>query len=271
MNAAGNRVFVIGAIVWVLVAPASAQQHDHQQHQQTEPDPMPSGALPPYIPAVTDEDRKAAFPDVGGHAAHDQALHSFVLLDRLEWRAGEEGDGLSLEAQGWIGGDRNRFWFRAQGGREHGTVGEAGVHALYGRQISRWWDVVAGIRQDVRPGPGQTWAAVGIQGLSPYWFELQATGYVGAGGRTQIRLHLEYDLLLTNRLVFQPIVEAELTGKSDPERGLEAGLSRTEAGLRLRYEVRREFAPYGGIVWKNTNDDDEPDGIRLVTGLRVWF
>ena len=265
------RMALIAGVVSALAAPAFAQQHDHQQPQQTEPGSAPSGDLPSFIPRVTDEDREAAFPDVDGHAAHDQALHSFVLLDRLEWQAADAGDGLSLEAEGWIGGDRNRFWFRAEGDREHGAVGEAGLHALYGRQISRWWDVVGGIRQDVRPGPAQTWAAVGIQGLSPYWFELQATGYVGAGGRTQLRFHLEYDLLLTNRLVFQPLVETELSGKSDPERGLEAGLSSTEAGFRLRYELRREFAQYVGIVWKHTKGDDEPNGIRLVTGLRVWF
>jgi copper resistance protein B len=102
------------------------------------------------------------------------------------------------------------------------------------------------VRQDFRPGDPQTWAAVGIQGLAPYWFEVEATGYVGAGGRTAAKLEVEYELLFTNRLILQPLVELELYGKSDPERGIGRGLSSLETGLRLRYEIRREFAPYVG-------------------------
>jgi copper resistance protein B len=251
-------------------AAPTAAQPGHQHEHRDEP-AKPSTALPPFIPPVTDEDRKAAFPDVDGHAAHDGSLHSFVLIDRLEWQGGGRGDALSLDAQGWIGGDRDRLWVRAEGHREDGHVGAAEVRALYGRHILRWWDLVAGLRQDVRPGPAQTWAVVGIQGLAPYWFEVEATGSVGAGGRTQVRFEVEYDLLLTNRLVLQPLVELELNGKPDPERGIDAGLSRTEAGFRLRYELRREFAPYAGIVWKNASGEGERDGARFVTGLRVWF
>ncbi len=126
---------------------------------------------------------------------------------------------------------------------------DAQVHLLYGRAIARWWDIVAGVRQDARPGPSRTWAAVGVQGLAPYWFEVEATAYVGEGGRTRARVEVEYELLLTNRLVLQPLLELEIYGKADPETGLGAGLSRTETGVRLRYEIRRELAPYVGISW----------------------
>ena len=180
-------------------------------------------SFPPFIPRLTDEDRKAAFPDVDGHAVHDSAVHSFVLLDQLEWQAADGGSGLNLDSQGWIGRDRDRLWLRAEGESERGRVGEAQAHVLYGRQFSRWWDVVAGIRQDFRPGPAQTWAAIGVQGLAPYWFEVEATAYVGASGRTHARFEVEYELLLTNRLILQPLVEAEIVGKSDPERGVGAG------------------------------------------------
>lgn len=253
-------------------APAVAQPHDQQQDDQDQQnEPAGSGTvLPPFIPRLTDEDRKAAFPDVGGHAAHDETLHSFVLVDRLEWLAGGDSDALNVDARGWIGGDRNRLWFRAEGDGEDGQVGDAQAHVLYGRQIARRWDVVFGLRQDVEPGPAQTWAAIGIQGLAPYWFEIEATGYVGAGGRTQLRFEVEYELLMTNRLVLQPLVELELNGKSDPEREVDAGLSRTEAGFRLRYELRREFAPYVGVLWRNTSGD-EHDGARFVAGVRLWF
>jgi copper resistance protein B len=236
--------------------------------------------LPPFIPPLTDEDRKAAFPDVEGHAVHDRALHYYVLLDQLEWQAVDDGSGLNLDSKGWIGRDRDRIWFRAEGDSEEGRVSEAQAHVLYGRQFSRWWDIVGGIRQDFRPGPAQTWAAIGVQGLAPYWFEIEATAYVGASGRTHARFEVEYELLITNRLIFQPLVEAEIFGKSDPERGIGAGVSTTDAGFRLRYEFRREVAPYVGVVWSKqwgkTADfaeaaGERTGGMRLVTGVRLWF
>ena len=279
---------LVGVLLLAAVPPAFAQTDSHQGHPQEKPKPSapakPSAEgtreLPPFIPPVTDEDRKAAFPDVEGHAAHDNAVHYFVLFDQLEWQAGKGIDGLSIDSRGWVGRDRDRVWFRAEGDSENGRVGEAQAHVLYGRQFSRWWDVVAGIRQDFRPGPAQTWAAFGVQGLAPYWFEVEATGYVGASGRTHARFEVEYELLLTNRLVLQPLVEAEIFGKSDPERGVGAGLSTTDVGFRLRYEFRREVAPYVGITWKNkwgkTADfaeaaGEETGGARFVTGLRLWF
>jgi copper resistance protein B len=140
--------------------------------------------------------------------------------------------------------------------------------------------VVVGLRQDARPGPAQSWLALGVQGLAPYWFEIEATAYIGTGGRTAARLVAEYELLLTNRLVLQPVVEFNLFGKTDVERGFGAGLSTVDGELRLRYEIRREFAPYIGIRWRDTFGDtsrlaaaagESAGSRRLVAGLRLWF
>jgi copper resistance protein B len=266
---------------------ASVSPDQHAGHEQptqgAKPpanNPDPSQELPPFIPRLTDEDRKAAFPDVEGHAVHDGVVNYFVLLDQFEWQAAADGSGLNLDSKGWIGRDRDRLWLRAEGDSEEGRVGEAQAHVLYGRQFSRWWDIVGGIRQDFRPGPAQTWAAIGVQGLAPYWFEIEATAYIGASGRTHVRFEVEYELLFTNRLMLQPLVEAEIFGKSDPERGVGAGLSTTDVGFRLRYEFRREVAPYVGVVWSNkwgqTADfaeaaGEDAGGARLVTGVRLWF
>ena len=151
----------------------AAQADPHAGHQQEKPasrrtEPKPAcgqahAELPPFIPPLTDEDRKAAFPDVDGHAVHDNAVNYFVLFDQLEWQAGKGANGLNLDSRGWVGRDRDRLWFRAEGDGDDGRVGEAQAHVLYGRQFSRWWDVVAGIRQDFRPGPaadvGGVWRA----------------------------------------------------------------------------------------------------------------
>ncbi len=249
----------------------------HDQH--AEHAPVPDQPVTP-IPPVTEADRAAAFPDVESHAMHDNALHSFVLLDQLEWRRGVDRSAATWDSKGWIGRDLDRLWFRAEGASEDGRLGDAEAHLFYGRGFARWWDVLVGLRQDVRPGPAQSWLAVGIQGLAPYWFEVEATAYLGRGGQTAARLEAEYDLLLTNRLVLQPLVEANLYGKSNAERGIGAGISTFEAGFRLRYEFRREVAPYIGVTWNNafgqtadfaSSAGDTISGRRYLAGLRLWF
>ena len=256
--------------------------HDHADHGQ-EPAAetrKPAAPLPPFIPPLTDDDRRAAFPDVEGHAVHDQAVHYFAVFDRLEWQPAPGGNALDVDAKGWVGRDRDRLWLRAEGDADGGRLEEAQAHVLFGRQFSRWWDAVGGIRQDFRPGPAQTWAAIGVQGLAPYWFEVEATAYVGASGRTEARFEVEYELLFTNRLVLQPLLEVHVAGMSDPERRVGAGLRTTEAGLRLRYEFRREIAPYVGVTWNRTYGEtadfaeaagEDTEGARLVTGVRIWF
>jgi len=239
----------------------------------------PTVDLPGFIPTLTDADRQAAFPDLGGHPVSNP-IRSFVLVERLEFQASAEGGDAGVNAVAWIGRDRNRLWLRAEGSSDGGRTDEAEAHVLWGRQFARWWDLVAGIRQDFQPGDVQTWAAVGVQGLSPYWFEIELTGYVGADGRTQARLDLDYELLLTNRWILQPRVEVNLAGKADPERQLGAGLTMTDIGLRLRYELRRELAPYLGVMWRRTwqgtadlaeEAGESTGGPRFVAGLRVWW
>jgi copper resistance protein B len=232
------------------------------------------------IPPVTEADRKAAFPaHVEGHTVHDRNINYFVLFDRIEWQGADAG-GAKLENTTWIGGDINRIWLRLDADSENGRVEHASADALWGHSFSRWWDMVAGVRQDVRPGDPQTWLAVGIQGLAPYWFEVEATGYIGAGGRTRAQFEVEYDLLLTNRLVLQPVAALELHGKRDPARGIGAGLGSLETGLRLRYEIRRELAPYIGLTWARKlfetatlarAEGKDVGGARLAFGLRTWF
>lgn len=232
------------------------------------------------IPALTDADRQAAFPrDLDGHAVHDNAVHFMVLFDQLEWQGGADG-GPSWENTTWVGGDRTRLWIRTEGESEDGRLENALADVLWGRMVARWWDVVAGVRQDFRPGDPQTWVGAGVQGLAPYWFEVEATAYVGSGGRTHARVEAEYELLVTNRLILQPLVEVEMYGKSDPARGLGKGLSTLETGLRLRYEFHRQFAPYVGVTWERrffgTADFARAAGedvgtARVALGLRSWF
>lgn len=238
--------------------------------------------LPASVPPVTDADREAAFPELDEHPLHGTSIHTFILVEHLEWQAGRGGDRAALGVRGWVGRDLDRLWFRAEGDVDvgDGTLEQADVQVLYGRAVLRWWDVVAGVRQDFGPGPSRTWAAFGIQGLAPYWFEVDATAYVGPSGRTALRLGAEYELLITNRVVLQPSAGLDVYGRDDPALGIGRGLSSADAGVRLRYVVRREFAPYVGVTWHQrfhgTADAARRAGqpvrtTRAAAGVRVWF
>ena len=254
--------------------------HDHaamQQHAATSGNGEATYSPPP----LTDADRAAAFPDLSGHdmAEHmdDDPFVWKVMADRLEW---QQGDVLAWEGSAYAGHDRGRLWLRSHGEREQGHDAHASVEVLWGKPVDAWWDVVAGVRQDIGAGPDRTWLALGVQGLAPYKFEISATAYLGDGGRSAASLEAEYEVLLTNKLILQPVVEATLYGRDDPALGIGSGLSEVEAGLRLRYEFHREIAPYVGYEWSRqfgktadfARDAGEPVQDRhLVAGVRFWF
>ncbi|MEF9977822.1 MAG: copper resistance protein B [Thermomonas sp.] len=282
-----------GALAIVLLLwMQTAFAQDHSQHQQHAMPASPttatqddSAASDYRLPALTDADRAAAFPDLHGHdmSGHmdDDPFVWMVSADRFEW---QQGDAFAWEGRAWFGHDRGRLWLRSEGEREPGHGTEGNVEALWGKPVDAWWDLLAGVRHDFaderRVHDGQDWLAVGVQGLAPYKFEVQATAYLGDGGRSMLQAEVEYELLLTNRLILQPRIEATAHGRNDAARGIGSGLGEVEAGLRLRYELRREFAPYIGIERAyrlgRTADYARADGdgaqeTRWVAGLRFWF
>ena len=247
---------------------------DHSQHPSTA---LQTPRTP--IPPITDADREAAKPPAHGHD-HGGGVFSYLLFDRLEvWNA-DPGAGQAWEAQGWIGTDRHKLWLRSEGERVDGRTESANVEVLYGRPIARWWDLVAGVRHDIAPGRDQNFAAIGVAGMAPYKFEVEATVYLGESGQTAARVEAEYELLLTNRLILQPVIEAEWHGKNDASRGTGSGLGKVETGLRLRYEFTRKFAPYVGLVHERSfgntagllrDEGEAARDTRIVAGVRIWF
>jgi copper resistance protein B len=255
-------------LLGVASAGVRAQSHEHTTHQQ------------PDLPALTAADRAAAFPDVAGHAAHDSDIHYLVLFDQLEWQDADDSEVVAWDVTAWVGGDIDRLWLRSEGERSDDTTEMLEAEALWGHAFARWWDFVAGVRQDFDPGPSRTWAAFGVQGIAPYKFDVRAIAYVGDAGRTAAKLEAEYELLLTNRWVLQPLIELNVHGEDDPQRGIGSGFSTSEVALRLRYEIRREFAPYVGVTWDRkwgeTADlarqaGEAVEDTRWVAGLRIWF
>jgi copper resistance protein B len=277
MSAGTNPALTVLLCTLLAVRAVQAQE----EHVHPEPAAPPVGnPSQQQVPALTEADRAAAFPVVNAHAMLDNAVQRFAMVDRLEVSDDDRGTSIAWEGHGWIGTDLDRLWLRSAGERTAGIVESAHLEALYGRSISVWWDVVAGLRHEFEPTEARTYAALGIQGLAPQRFAISATAYLGEHGHSAAHLAVEYELLLTNRLILQPLLELELNGKSDPARGIGAGLGHGEAGLRLRYEITRQVAPYLGLVHERSfgrtadllrSASMPVHDTRGVIGLRLWF
>ena len=287
MNDTRNRSIVAGVALLTLLASerALAAGMEHMNHGQMKPESMGHGPAAPSqprtpLPGITDADRRAAFPPLLGHQVHDRAMNWAVIVDKLEYQHFESSSALNWNATAWVGGDIDRLWLRTEGEREQGKTHKAELQALWGHAVSPWWELVAGVRQDFKPASGQAWAAFGIQGTPLYGLELQATAYAGERQQTALRLEAAYAMLLTNRWILEPTLEANLYGRNDAGREQGAGLADSEVGLRLRYEITRGFAPYVGVSFNRLHgtraDQAREDGedlgqTRLVAGIRLRF
>jgi copper resistance protein B len=181
-----------------------------------------------------------------------------------------------------MGSDYNKLWLKSEGGwlTDEADFEEAQFELFFSRNIGSFWDAQIGLRHDFKPDPDRTFAALGIQGLAPYWFEVEATAYVSEDGDLSAALEAEYDLLLSQRLILQPRLETGIALQEVEKYGVGRGINDIEAGLRLRYEIRREFAPYIGVSWSRKLGDtadlarDEGESIDIlsfVIGVKIWF
>jgi len=204
-----------------------------------------------------------------------------LRMSRLEAVRVDDRTTDTYDLQAWFGRDYDRLFFKSEGDYADGTLEESSSELLWGHAVAPFWDTQLGVRYDTQEGVSdRTWLAIGIQGLAPYWFEVDATAYVGEGGNVAANLEVEYEMLFTQRLILTPRLETDLYGQRDAERGQGAGLATASFGLRLRYEFRREFAPYLGIEWASQYGETrrfteaaggDPRETRLLAGLRFWF
>lgn len=231
-------------------------------------------ADPVYGPEVMAPTRKALAQANGAFTG------TTFMIDRLEARIGEGEDLYLWDVQGWYGGDTDKLWVKSEGeGVFHGAVEAAEVQALWSHAIGPWFDLQAGVRYDFEPD-SRAHAVLGVQGLAPYMFDIDAALFLSDQGDLTARIEAEYDQRITQRLILQPRVEFSLAAQDIPARGIGAGISSLEAGLRLRYEIVREFAPYVGVDYEaklgGTADyaraaGEDPDRVSLVVGIRAWF
>lgn len=303
------RLAVTALLLLSATLPARAQQmdHSHMHHDAMEQAPQEDHAS--HSPADASKGEPAADQDIPqgtppappiDHAADafystDEMARaraamleesggmrfSKLMLDRLEYRAGKGGDTYNWEGEGWIGGDINRLAFKSEGeGKASGRLEHAEVQALYSRAIDPWFNLEAGVRQDFGPDPDRTYVVAGIDGLAPYWFEVSAQAFLSNKGDGHLRLEASYDQRITQRLILQPAAELNFAAQDVPELGIGSGLSDVELGLRLRYEIAREFAPYAGVNWERRlggtarmarASGDNASVASFVMGVRFWF
>ena len=231
-------------------------------------------------------DAPAARPNWPSPVADDGSF-GFLLFDNAEFQRNAGPNALRWDLFGWRGGDIHRFWFKSEG-RQDTTSSEDGefeVQALYGKLIWPFFDLQAGVRVDpsLRSGSNSTrvYAVFGLQGLAPYKFELEPTLFLSQKGIFSARLTATYDFLLSQHLILQPRLETNAAARPDEEIGISAGVNDAEVGIRLRYEVRRELAPYIGLTWRETfgatrrlarrDGGGDPAQFVIVAGARVWF
>lgn len=214
-------------------------------------------------------------------AAEDDQIFTMFKAEQLEYRASNRKDTYNWDAEGWIGEDYNKLWLKTEGERiVDGKVEKAEIQALYSRLVSDFFDVQAGVRYDYKPWPNRTFGVLGLQGLAPYFFEVDAASFVSDQGEVSARLKASYDLLFTQRLILQPKIETNLALQSVKERQVGSGINNVEVGARLRYEIFREFAPYIGVNYERQlgqtasyvrDDGEKPDNLSFMVGLRLWF
>jgi len=253
-------------------------------------------AASPLLSQHAGHEASAASAPVAGEPPHltygwappveDRMKFNYVFIDRLEFSSGDAPDALTLDAEGWYGGDRDKFWWKAEGSEQLAgpSAGEAEVQALYSRLVAPFWNFQTGARYDRIWGSGsdrdRSFLVLGFEGLAPYWFELEPAVFVSEDGDISARLSATYDALLTQRLILQPRLDVNAAAQDVPAFGVGRGLNNIELGLRLRYEIRREFAPYVGVTWVRQLGDtadlaraagDPVADLRFVVGLRLWW
>ena len=292
-----------------LASPAIAQDHSghamppadapaadpHAGHDMPMPDPhaghhmeaAPVGDAPAPTPP-TDHAADAIYDPAAMQRARDLMVHenggmsfSKIALDLAEVQVRGGKNGYRLEGEAWFGGDIDRAKVKAKGeGEFGGPLEHLELQALWSRAIDPWWSVNAGVRHDVKPDPSRTYAVLGIEGVAPYWFHLEGSAFVSTKGDIHLRAEGSYDQRITQRLILQPRIEANLAAQDVPELGIGSGLSDVELGLRLRYEIVPEFAPYVGVEYGRKIGDtarfaraagESVGGASFVAGVRLWF
>lgn len=207
-------------------------------------------------------------------AGADDPIRTMLIVDQLEVLNNDENS-REWEASFYVGYDLDKLYLYTEGSATSDGLQKSQNDVVYSRAIAPFWDIQAGIAYDKNSDASKTWGELAIAGLAPYFFETRAALLFNNDGNIGLRLDAEYEALITQKLILTPSLEADFYTKDDPAMQIGSGLSSIDAGLRLRYEFVREFAPYIGVTWEktfgNTQDFDPVEETSLLAGIRFWF
>lgn len=209
----------------------------------------------------------------------DETYFTGLWVDRFEYVESHDTNATEFEGHAWIGDSYTRYMLRSEIEIINDAVEVAEIDLLYSRAISPFWDIRLGVRREVREEDHRNWASIGLTGLAPYWFEVDASLFVGENGSSLLDIEAEYELLVTQRLVIQPRLDVHAYGKTDEVMRQGAGLSTVKAGFRMRYEFDRQLAPYLGVErvvkYGRTADlllpDENREDTHWLIGFKFWF
>lgn len=281
----------LAIVLSLATSPALAQEMDHSQHDAaslpTAETEEPEVGNVPAPPVPSDHAADRIYPADRMERArkalvNESRFSTFtVMVDQLEYRAVGGRGGYGWEGDAWYGGDTDRLAITTEGEGEFGQAPEqAELRAAWRHALDPWWNLELGVRHDFRPEPERSYAVIGIEGLAPYWFEVEGQLFLSIKGDVHARAEASYDQRITQRLILQPRIELNAAFQDVPELGIVAGLENIELGARLRYEIAPQFAPYVGVHWESklggTADraravGDRASGLSAVFGIRAWF
>jgi copper resistance protein B len=298
---------LVAAVLLAVSTPALAQEQDpHAGHEmqsegasqtadphaghnmEAEPTDQPAiGNAPPPVPPKEHAADVVwgAEPMAAARRQLEREAGSFtgsmLRVDLFEYQARHGRDGYRFESEGWLGGDINRLVIKGRGEGDRGrALDNAEGQLLYSRAIGPWFNVQAGVRHDLQPQPQRTYATIGFEGVAPYWFDIDGALFLSGKGDLLARLEASYDQRISQRLILQPRLELNFSAQDVEDISIGSGVSNLELGLRLRYEILPEVAPYVGVEWAKSFGDtarflrmkgEDPDSINLVFGVRFWF
>lgn len=203
-----------------------------------------------------------------------------LLIDQLETRVRKDRDGYYVNAEGWYGGDIDKLWLKSEIEGDYGRAADQlEFQALWSHAIDPWFNLQTGVRFDAEPSTGGR-LVLGVEGLAPYWWEVNAAAFVSDKGEVTARAEAEHDLRITQKLILQPRAELDFALQDIPNERVGSGLSNLEAGVRLRYQFVPNVAPYVGLVYERAigrsarlrrADGETPGGLQFTIGLRTWF
>ena len=289
------RVFSIVLMSAVLALPAAMAEEMQMQPVMNKTNTMQESSMQggsmqggdaPADARSSDYSDGYEYRHMAGWEDTDEIVFGKLIADQMEYRSNNHGsNSLRWDVQGWRGTDYNKLWMKFEG--DHGLstrVGTLELQTLYSHAVSAFWDVQVGARYDQFYGAGTSnhriFAVVGLQGLAPYWFDLEPALFVSDKGDVSARITGTYDLLFTQRLILQPRLEINVAFTDVPQFGVGKGLNDMQLGLRLRYEITREFAPYIGIAQQQKfgttanlvrAGGEAVKNVSLIAGLRWWF